>query len=233
MKKPILFIATFILSIGVVFSQPPTADFYVTGTASIITKSKFNSTGASKALYGQSITTSGKGVYGTGGFGAKGDAVVTGSGNRFGAYGQALNGSIANYGVFGIASGTSPFAGYFSGNVYCTGSYLPSDANLKEDIRPLENTLDKLITLRAISFQYDSTKVKFLPSGRKDGLVAQNVQNIFPECVSEIPIPMESQASKGPTKVMAVNYDAFIPIMINALQSQKKDLDEIARQIGE
>ena len=100
------------------------------------------------AIYGQHDVTDnyGVGVYGKGGYkgvsalntsttatnyGVYSLANGSGSGTRYGVYASASGGSV-NYGIFAYASGGTAYAGYFSGNVYTTGSYLnSSDENLK------------------------------------------------------------------------------------------------------
>lgn len=95
-----------------------------------------NTTSSSAGIYGSSNTTagSGYGVDGSGGFaGVRGQATVSGSGNRYGVQGYGQSGASSNYGLFGTGTGgttaygvygtalgaTTNWAGYFaSGNVY-------------------------------------------------------------------------------------------------------------------
>jgi hypothetical protein len=55
------------------------------------------------------------------------------------------------YGVYGVG-GVDGYAGYFAGDVYCTGSYLPSDEKLKDNVKSLESSLDKLMLLKPKSY---------------------------------------------------------------------------------
>lgn len=62
-----------------------------------------------------------------------------------------------------------------------------SDARLKSDVAPLVGTLERLLTLRGVSYTYraDSTpKSMYLP-GRQIGFIAQEVEAVFPEWVTE------------------------------------------------
>ncbi len=61
-----------------------------------------------------------------------------------------------------------------------------SDARLKQDITPLVGTLDKLLTLHGYEFEYVADAVREargLP-GRQIGLIAQEVQQVFPDWVA-------------------------------------------------
>ncbi len=74
--------------------------------------------------------------YTTYGYGTKGEAVGGGPTN-YGAYGAASGGSAHNYGIYGTASGTGAYAGYFSGNVFITGSIAKGSGTFKID-HPLD-----------------------------------------------------------------------------------------------
>ncbi|MFH1746541.1 MAG: hypothetical protein ABIG44_05785 [Planctomycetota bacterium] len=79
------------------------------------------------AVYGYHISDVGNygiGVKGEGGYkGVEGRATGgDGTGTKFGVYGYVSGGSGTNYGVYGYAGGgATNYAGYFSGNLRCTG----------------------------------------------------------------------------------------------------------------
>lgn len=130
-----------------------------------------------------------------------------------GVYGEAVDG-YANYGIYGVASGGhTNWAGYFSGNVYTTGSYSSSDERLKKNIRPLESTLAKLMNLQPVRYEFlteEELKIADLPSlnaSRSDqiGLLAQHLATIFPELVVEVVHPLEEGGSGELRTSKAVN----------------------------
>jgi hypothetical protein len=88
------------------------------------------------------------------------------------------------WGLYSYAT-TLGYAGYFSGNVYCTGSYLPSDERLKENIQPLQNALDKVMKLDVNTYSYKTSEFPEmnLPTGMQTGFTAQNIESVFPELV--------------------------------------------------
>src|SRR6185436_2659557 len=86
----------------------------------------------------------------TGGFGY-GTRGINTSGFCVGAGGEH-NGS--GYGVLCYNSGGG-YGGYFSGSVYTTGSYLPSDEKLKDNIRNFtENSVELLQKINIKSYSY-------------------------------------------------------------------------------
>ncbi|WP_010432137.1 tail fiber domain-containing protein [Enterobacter mori] len=52
-----------------------------------------------------------------------------------------------------------------------------SDENLKEDIRPLKGSLDKILQLEGVSYTWKESKSEDV------GLIAQNVETVYPELV--------------------------------------------------
>ncbi|MBI2398891.1 MAG: tail fiber domain-containing protein [Xanthomonadales bacterium] len=61
----------------------------------------------------------------------------------------------------------------------------PSDARLKQDIEPLQHSLDRLLALRGVRYAYrtDAPNGYFTP-GTHTGFVAQEVEAVFPEWLS-------------------------------------------------
>ena len=60
-----------------------------------------------------------------------------------------------------------------------------SDLRLKRDVAPLEGTLDRLLSLRGVSFQYIDPESIHELSGQRIGLIAQEVEEVFPDWVDQ------------------------------------------------
>ena len=89
-----------------------------------------------------------------------------------------------------------------------------SDRRYKENIRPIENALDKVADLNGIHFDYKH-------SGNKSmGLIAQDVQKVFPECVS----------GKDP---ISVNYNGIIGALVEAVKELKDQNEQLRKDIDE
>jgi hypothetical protein len=129
------------------------------------------------------------------------------------------------------------YAGYFSGSVYCTGSYLPSDERLKENIEPMRNALDKVMKLdvKTYTFKQEFARMN-LPTSRQYGFTAQNLEGVFPELVKLNP----QKGQEQPVEFKAVNYLGMIPVLTEAIQEQQKELmvsdariDSLQRQLND
>ena len=127
----------------------------------------------------------------------------------------------ATSGTWGLYSftPTAGYAGYFSGNVYCSGSYLPSDEKLKDNIQPLRGGLDKIMKLDAKTYQFKTGEFPELnlPTDRQNGFTAQNLESVFPELVKLNPAKKEQ-----PVEFKAVNYTGLIPVLAEAIQEQQE-----------
>ncbi|MFY2561272.1 tail fiber domain-containing protein [Corallococcus terminator] len=121
--------------------------------------------------------------------------------------------------VAGGAS-TGGFAGSFNGGLVASGFYTLSDARLKSDVRPLAPALDKLVQLQPKSYVY-SGAASVLPTrkGGEMGLVAQDVEKIFPQLVKQTTVRDASGGVVGEYK--AVDYASLIPVLIKGMQEQQ------------
>ena len=96
----------------------------------------------------------------------------------------------------------------FNGETTLAGNlHVNSDARLKSNIVSLGSTLAKLLQIDGKSY----TMKKDESEKQKIGLLAQDIEKVFPELVSE---------SNG---VKSVNYQGLVPVLINALKEQRKD----------
>jgi len=167
-----------------------------------------------------------------------------GDGNNYGVYATSFSGNNA-YGIYATASGgsSSNWAGYFSGNVYSSGSYQGSDRKLKSDILPLSNAVQLIKALKPSSYLYKTNEYKQmeLPEGRQYGLVADEVKQVFPSMVKQVvqPAKYENDDHNSGRVVAeevsfeAVNYTAMIPVLIAAMQEQQAMIEAQQRKIEE
>lgn len=89
-----------------------------------------------------------------------------------------------------------------------------SSARYKRDIAAMGASSDKLLQLRPVTFTYTADQQKV----RQYGLIAEEVATVYPELVT--------RTSTG--EVEGVDYEALIPMLLNELQRQKKELHEVA-----
>ncbi|HKK38736.1 MAG TPA: tail fiber domain-containing protein [Cryomorphaceae bacterium] len=100
--------------------------------------------------------------------------------------GEARQGS-ENIGIYSYAPmGNQNFAGYFEGDVLTTNPVIISDETVKSNISPLLNSYDILSALNPVKFNFSDHEFITLSSELQYGFIAQEVQEILPEIVSEM-----------------------------------------------
>lgn len=167
------------------------------------------------------------------------------SGNSaYGVYGVANNlyGNIS-YGIYGYATGgaTTIYAGFFNGNVYSTGTYLPSARQLKTNIKDLSlSSLEKLNQLKIKSYQYNTNKFDFmnLPKGNQVGVIAEEMETIFPELIKKTiqPEADENLVKEGierphnEVEFKAVNYTGLVPHLVKAVQELNEEVNTLKEE---
>ena len=126
--------------------------------------------------------------------------------------------------AFVIGNGTNSsnksdaFKVMFDGTTTIAGDLtINSDARLKANITSLGGTLAKLLKIDGKSY----TMKKDQSEKQKIGLLAQDIQKVFPELV------LESQGIKS------VNYQGLVPVIINALKEQDRKMKEQDRKMRE
>ena len=107
-------------------------------------------------------------------------------------------------GTYSVAMGHNNTA---SGDVV-----ISSDARLKSNIVSLGSTLPKLLQIDGKSYE--------MKGKQKIGVLAQEIQEVFPELVSE-----------DDNEMLAVNYQGLVPVLINALKDQQSEIDELKEMV--
>ena len=90
---------------------------------------------------------------------------------------------------------------------------ISSDARLKSNIVSLGSTLPKLLQIDGKSYE--------MKGKQKIGVLAQEIKEVFPELVSE-----------DDNKMLAVNYQGLVPVLINALKEQDAKMKEQEKKIN-
>ncbi|MBI4812217.1 tail fiber domain-containing protein [Candidatus Falkowbacteria bacterium] len=102
-------------------------------------------------------------------------------------------------------------------NIYATAYYYNSDVHLKNSISPISSPLDKILKLNGREFIWKD-------SGKKDvGLIAQEVEKVFPELVS----------TDEKTGLKSVQYGNLVAPLIEAVKEQQAEIEELRVEIGE
>ena len=131
------------------------------------------------------------------------------------------------------------FAGYFNGDVVRTGTdNFTSDINLKQNIDSIPDATGIIALLHPKTFFFDTIvhPQMYLPTEKQWGLIAQDVETVLPELVSEAAFPAQydtaGNVSYPAFNYKTLNYNAFIAILIKGMQEQQQQLDSLQSQIS-
>ena len=124
----------------------------------------------------------------------------------------------ASLGIGTPASGT---IGEIRATNNITAGY--SDDKLKNKLGNITNALEKLLTLNGFYFEPNQTAIGlgYTPS-KQVGVSAQEVQAVLPEVV--VPAPIDD-------KYLTVQYEKIIPLLIEAIKEQQKQIDALTQKV--
>ena len=121
----------------------------------------------------------------------------------------------SNFALFLNSSGT------LSGSIEHTGSTAvtyntSSDYRLKENIKPLENGLDRLNNLKPVKFDWKEDGTS------SEGFIAHEVQEIFADAVS---------GKKDAEMMQGMDYGRITPLLVKAIQEQQEQIEQLKTEI--
>jgi hypothetical protein len=155
--------------------------------------------------------------------------IVLGSGKETRLYGYGGDFIIDTTGNVGIGTAdtgiyTLAVAGDLSVSG-CDGCSNPtSDIKFKDNIEPIESSLDKIRKIQGVSFNWKTKEFKErkFPGGKHYGVVAQEIEKVLPEVVVD--------GSHGEKRVA---YLEMIPILIEAVKEQQKIIEKQNKDMEE
>ena len=125
---------------------------------------------------------------------------------------------------------TVTFKVFNNGNVQNTNNSYSSisDTKLKENIVDATPKLEKLMQVRVVNYNFKENLG--YESFKQIGVIAQELEHIFPGLVEETPDRVE----KGEileTTTKSVKYSVFVPMLIKAIQEQQAQIEELKSQV--
>ncbi len=113
------------------------------------------------------------------------------SATKYGIYNFLENEGLgARYALYSGVEGEQDFAGYFSGNVYVSGSVTEmSDVRVKDNIQELTGALAMITKLAPKTYNFKEEYALNLPSGKQYGLIAQDLEKVLPTLVRDVEHP--------------------------------------------
>ena len=217
-------------NVGITGALGVTGNTNMSGTLTVIGKSTLGSVGITGAL-GVTGNTNMDGTLTVIGQSTLGNVGITGA---LGVTGQSTLGSVritdttnstsSTTGALKIDGGLGVVGNsYFGsslnvlGNFTSTSTTTSSDARLKMNIKPIDDALNKVLSLNGVTYKWiDQNKYN---DRDQIGLIAQDVEKIIPELVLT-----DDQGMKS------VNYSQMVSILIEAIKEQNKMIIELTKK---
>ncbi len=121
------------------------------------------------------------------------------------------------------ASANPLIAGDFAANTVTINGSLTvygfanlSDRRIKENIAPLTNSLDGVGKLNGVYYNFKKDPEGIRPRGRQIGVIAQDVEKVYPELVSTTQDGLK-----------AVDYPKLTAVLIEAVKEQQKTIESL------
>jgi hypothetical protein len=105
-------------------------------------------------------------------------------------------------------------------------AYASSDKRLKENVKPLDNALDKINKINGVEFDWIDGKDEHGNSvhsneGHDVGVIAQEIEEVLPEVVHT--------RDNG---YKAVKYEKIVPLLIEAIKEQQEQINKLEEKLN-
>jgi hypothetical protein len=123
----------------------------------------------------------------------------------------------------GVAASTTDGRGDFSNDVV---AFSTSDKRLKENIKPLDSALEKVLKISGVSFDWkelteEEKKTIHGNEGHDVGVIAQEIEEVLPEVVTE-----------RDSGYKAVKYEKIVPLLIEAIKEQQQQINKLEEKLN-
>jgi len=106
--------------------------------------------------------------------------------------------------------------GYITSTGSATAYNTSSDYRLKENVRPIENGLDRLNSLNPVKFDWKKDGTS------SEGFIAHEVQEIFSDAIS---------GEKDGEDMQGMDYGRITPLLVKAIQEQQEQIEQLKTEI--
>ena len=111
----------------------------------------------------------------------------------------------------------------FTGNVTAYGSF--SDERLKENIKVIENPIEKIKDLKGVTFNYKKD------GSKSTGLIAQDLEKVLPEAVYKtLDIDLNGDSED---EHLAIHYGNTVGLLVEAIKEQQEQIETLTAKVKE
>jgi len=161
----------------------------------------------------------------------------TGSNLQFNSLGIGVANSTSGSGRFNnslsVGSAASPTG--TDGEIIATNqiSSYYSDERLKTNIEPISNALEKVLSLRGVTYKSNqlAESFGFMNKEQQVGVIAGDVEKVLPEAVKPAPFDMmlfeNTIISKSGENYKTVQYEKLVPLLIEAIKELNNEIKQL------
>jgi hypothetical protein len=111
------------------------------------------------------------------------------------------------------------------GDVIAYSTTTPSDARLKKDVSTIENASEKVAKLRGVEYTWNTGSRE---GKREIGLIAQEVEAVVPEVVTERALPLMTGTAE---EYKTVDYERLIALLIESNKEMQNRINELEKKV--
>jgi hypothetical protein len=139
--------------------------------------------------------------------------------------GAETNGlTIKENGFVGVGTITPTVRLQVNGDIIANSIAGSSDARFKTNITPITDPLQKVLALRGVNFNWNTSAFpqRMFSDKRTLGFIAQEVEKVLPEIV---------QTENTAEGYKSVQYDKVIALLVEAIKEQQKQINQLKQQV--
>ncbi len=136
-----------------------------------------------------------------------------------------LNGLIIKEnGYIGMGNNAPTVRLQVTGDIIANSIAGSSDARFKTDVAPISNPLQKVLALRGVNFNWNTSAFpqRMFSDKRTLGFIAQEVEKVLPEIV---------QTENTAEGYKSVQYDKVVALLVEAIKEQQKQINQLKKQV--
>ena len=132
--------------------------------------------------------------------------------------------TIKETGFVGLGNTSPTVRLQVAGDIIANSIAGSSDIRFKKDISAIENPLAKVMQLRGVNFNWNTTDFpqRMFSEKRTMGFIAQEVEKVVPEIV---------QTENTTEGYKSVQYDKVVALLVEAVKAQQKQIQQLKREV--
>jgi hypothetical protein len=138
---------------------------------------------------------------------------------------------ISSAGYVGIANTAPAQALHVTGQIIATNEITAyySDRRLKENVKPIDNAIEKVLHLNGITYTPNDLAESFGFEKNVDvvGLFADEVEAVLPQAVKLAPFDQTAEGvSKSGENYKTIQYEKLVPLLVEAIKEQQQTIND-------